>query len=274
MQAPAVETNVPEAHIGPHIPGLSGEFIDIYVGPFGVTSTVFSTWILVGIVIALALTLFFSVNKKKSRIKAFGKNVVRRLDSHFTSLIGDRATARKFFPVIASFFVFIFLANLLGLVFDWVGLIFPSTLHYLRPINSDLSTTLILGTSVIFLAQATSIIYKGFFSHFGHYLFNFSGNSIVEKIINVPIGWIHFIGEFTRILSLSVRLFCNIFAGIALIGIMAYLGTLLHAGFVGGLLVLPFWFFEIFVAFLQAFIFMTLSGVYLKEAVTIEHHEH
>lgn len=272
MQTAAVETNVPEAHIGPHIPSLSGEFVDISVGPFGVTQTVLSTWILMVIVIVLAVTLFTHVHKKKSRIKAFGKNVVRRLDSHFTSLIGDRRLARKFFPVIGSFFVFIFLANVLGLIFDWVGLIFPSVLHYLRPINSDLSTTLVLGTTVIFIAQATSIVYKGFFRHFGHYLFNFSGNSIIEKVINVPIGWIHLIGEFTRILSLSVRLFTNIFAGIALIGIMSYLGSLLHAGFVGGILVLPFWFFELLAAFLQAFIFMTLSGVYLKEAVTIEHH--
>ncbi|MFZ4462044.1 MAG: F0F1 ATP synthase subunit A [Patescibacteria group bacterium] len=272
MQTATSENLTTEVHAGPHIPGLSGEAVGLHIGSIELTTTVISTWVLMIFVITLSLVIGFFANKKDSIIRAFGKNIVRRLDSHFTSLIGDRATARKFFPIIGAFFIFIFMANIAGLVFDWIGLIFPKTLHYLRPINADLSTTLILGTTVVFIAQVTSIIYKGFFTHFGHYLFNFSGSSIVEKIINVPIGWIHFIGEFTRILSLSVRLFCNIFAGIALIGIMSYLGTLLHAGFVGGLLVLPFWFFEIFVAFLQAFIFMTLSGVYLKEAVTVAHH--
>lgn len=53
---------------------------------------------------------------------------------------------------------------------------------------------------------------------------------------------------------------------------MVYLGTLIPAGPAGGILVLPFWFFEILVAFLQAFIFMMLSAVYLKESLTIQHH--
>lgn len=105
----------------------------------------------------------------------------------------------------------------------------------------------------------TGIMTKGVVHHFGHYLFNFSGHSLVEKIINVPVGWIHFLGEFTRVLSLSVRLFANIFAGIALIGVIAYIGTLIPVSGIGGILVLPFWFFELMVAFLQAFIFMTLS---------------
>lgn len=100
-------------------------------------------------------------------------------------------------------------------------------------------------------------------------MFNFHGANLAEKIINVPIGWIHAISESARVISLSVRLFCNIFAGAALISIIAYLGSSLPGflGSVGGLLVLPFWFFEIMVAFLQAFIFITLSGIYLQEAL-------
>lgn len=98
---------------------------------------------------------------------------------------------------------------------------------YLRPINSDLNTTIVLAATTILVSQMTGIMTKGFFSHFGHYLFNFSGHSLVEKIINVPVGWIHFLGEFTRVLSLSVRLFANIFAGIALISVMAYIGSMI-----------------------------------------------
>jgi F-type H+-transporting ATPase subunit a len=130
---------------------------------------------------------------------------------------------------------------------------------YLRPINSDLNTTVVLAATTILVAQLTGILTKGVFHHFGHYLFNFSGQTLIEKIINVPVGWIHFLSEFTRVLSLSVRLFANIFAGIALISVMAYIGDMIPLSGVGGILVLPFWFFEIMVAFLQAFIFMTLS---------------
>ncbi|PID83707.1 hypothetical protein CSB09_04800 [Candidatus Gracilibacteria bacterium] len=57
----------------------------------------------------------------------------------------------------------------------------------------------------------------------------------------------------------------------ALIAVIAYLGTLIPIGPFGGILLLPFWFFELLVAFLQAFIFMVLSAVYFQEATAADH---
>ena len=71
-----------------------------------------------------------------------------------------------------------------------------------------------------------------------------------------------------------MRLFLNIFVGAILISVAVYVGSLIpafHTGFFR-LIVLPFWFFELLVAFLQAYIFATLSGLYLKEAT--EHASH
>ncbi len=68
-----------------------------------------------------------------------------------------------------------------------------------------------------------------------------------------------------------MRLFANIFAGAILIGVIAYLGSQIPLGglsFLGGILVLPIWFFELLVAFLQAFIFITLTALYIREAIT------
>ena len=97
---------------------------------------------------------------------------------------------------------------------------------------------------------------------------------LIEKIINVFVGWLHFIGELARIVSLSLRLFSNIFAGVILLGVMFYIGTIIpHTyGIFGAMFALPFWFFELLVALLQAFIFMTLSSIYLKEASVLEEH--
>lgn len=172
--------------------------------------------------------------------------------------------------MLGGFFAFILLANFFGLILDWLGLVSPVVHHYTRPFNSDMSTTLALAITVIIVAHIAGMMNKGFFSHWKHFLFNFSGNSFIEKIINVPVGWIHFLGEFSRILSLSVRLFANIFAGVALIMVMKYIGDMIPV--VGGLIVLPIWFFEILVAFLQAFIFTLLASIYIKEATTVEHH--
>ncbi len=264
-----------EGYSGPHIPGTQGEVIHGWsLGSIPVTNTIFSTWIfMVFLFVGVALLYTALVTKHFPRMKAFGLDIVGRLDTFLTNALGEKRIARKFLPLVGGFFVFIFLGNVFGLIYDWVNLSFPAMHAYLRPINSDMNTTVVLALTTIVVAQLTGIFKKGFFQHFLHYLFNFSGSSLVEKIINVPVGWIHFLGEFTRIISLSVRLFANIFAGVALISVMAYLGTLVHLGALGGVLVLPFWFFELLVAFLQAFIFMVLSGVYLKESLTIsEHH--
>lgn len=264
-----------EEHVGPHIPGTQGEIIQGWsIGSIPVTNTILSTWVfMVFLFLGVAILYTALVTKSFPRMKAFGLDSIGRLDSFLTNALGEKRIARKFLPLVGGFFVFIFLGNVFGLIFDWINLSFPVMHAYLRPINSDMNTTVVLALTTIVVAQLTGIFKKGFFHHFLHYLFNFSGSSLVEKIINVPVGWIHFLGEFTRIISLSVRLFANIFAGVALISVMAYLGTLVHLGALGGVLVLPFWFFELLVAFLQAFIFMVLSGVYLKESLTLsEHH--
>ncbi len=154
---------------------------------------------------------------------------------------------------------------------DIINLVFPRAEFYLRPINSDLNTTLVLSTTIIFVAQATGVYSRGFIKHYGHYLFNFEGNSIAEKFVSVFIGWLHFFGEFIRIGSLSLRLFLNIFVGIILIAVVTYIGTLIPGYDIGKILTLPFWFFELLVAFLQAYIFMTLSGLYIKESLHSHH---
>jgi F-type H+-transporting ATPase subunit a len=110
-------------------------------------------------------------------------------------------------------------------------------------------------------------------SHLGHYLFNFHGDSTAEKIVSVFVGWLHFVGEFIRIGSLSMRLFLNIFVGAILISVIVYVGTQIPAFHTGAfrILALPFWFFELLVAFLQAYIFMTLSALYIRESIPDSH---
>lgn len=271
-----------EAHAGaheagPHILAVTGEPIhDWQIAGYPITTTVFSTWIVM-VVIFVFVALFQIALRTKfiPRFRSLGLDIVTRFDNFLTGILDDKKAVRVFLPLVAGFFVFIFAGNIVGLIFDYVTMSVPSLRTYLRPINAEISTTLVMALATIIIAQATAIIVKGPIHHFMHYLFNFSGHGMIEKIINVPVGWIHFLGEFTRIISLSVRLFANIFAGVALIGVITYLGTMLplHGLYgVGGVLVLPFWFFELLVAFLQAFIFMTLAAVYLKESITKESH--
>lgn len=134
-----------------------------------------------------------------------------------------------------------------------------------------MSTTLALALVVIIVSHIAGMVTKGFIPHWKHYFFNFSGNNLIEKFVNVPVGWIHLLSEFSRILSLSVRLFANIFAGVALIMVMKYLGEIIPVPIIGGILVLPIWLFELLVACIQAFIFSLLAATYINEATTINH---
>jgi F0F1-type ATP synthase membrane subunit a len=90
--------------------------------------------------------------------------------------------------------VIIFVGNLYGLILDWMVLVSKdhSLGHYLRPMFSDLSTTLVFSLTVIMVAQFTAFKLKGPLSHIGHYLWNFHGDSKAEKFVSVFIGWLHF----------------------------------------------------------------------------------
>ena len=270
--------NTPKSsgHDGPHIPTLMGTTIghneSINISGIPITTTIFSTWVYMFLLfIGVALFYRASISNTSPRLKAIGIDLISRLDIFFSELLGSVWIARKFLWLVAGFFVFIFTANIFGLLLDMINIVVPSMHYYLRPINSDLNTTLIMAATVILVAQATAVAFKGFWKHYGHYLANFSGNSASEKAVSFFIGYLHFAGEFIRIGSLSMRLFLNIFVGVILIGVAVYIGSLLPGYGLGQFLTLPFWFFELLVAFLQAYIFMTLSGLYLREATEAHH---
>ncbi len=266
------EVHASAEHHGPHIPSTMGTPVPGF--PSVVTTTVLSTWIVMLVLFMFVAILNRALKGGASKIKTFGLDVVSRLDAFISGTVGEKESGRKYFWLLGSFFVFIFLANVIGLVLDWMILVAPKLAYYVRPINSDLNTTLVMGLAAVIVAQATAIYRRGVISHFSHYLFNYSGQSGIEKGVNVFVGWLHFVGEFIRVGSLSLRLFLNIFAGAILLSVVIYIGSLIpFAGMLASLAFsLPFWFFELLVAFLQAYIFTTLSGIYLREAVEPLHH--
>ncbi len=84
---------------------------------------------------------------------------------------------------------------------------------------------------MIIISHFIMMRFRGFFGYIGHFLFHFHGKTFVEKCISVVVGWLHLVGEFVRILALSLRLFGNIFAGVVLIGVMVWLSGLIAVGF-------------------------------------------
>lgn len=180
-------------------------------------------------------------------------------------VVGDRKQALKFFPLVATIFLFILLNN-------WIGVL-PGTgsvgfyeheeghdvfVPFFRSANADLNTTFALALIAVLAIQLYAVQKLGFFGHIGKYL-NFTHGPI-----HFFVGLLELVGEFARVLSFSFRLFGNIFAGeVLLIIIMSLVPVFVP---------LPFIFLEFFVGFIQALVFAMLTLVFLKVAtMEVEH---
>jgi F-type H+-transporting ATPase subunit a len=190
----------------------------------------------------------------------------------------DRAMARKWFVYIGTLFLFIWYSNLIGYIplptnsqekFDLFGVQVPAFALFAATANISVPLVLALITWISYNVEG--IRAKGFVGY-------------IKGLIpsGVP-GWLRpimlvleLLSHFMRLISLSVRLFANILAGHLIILFMAG-GLVVLLGIEGlGVVTLPFGFaiflFEVgLVATLQAFIFATLTAIYLGEA-TAEHH--
>ncbi len=190
----------------------------------------------------------------------------------------ERKYALKWFPFCATLFFFIWFSNLLGYLplptnsgepFHIFGLSIPSFAIYAATAN--ISVPLMLTLIVWFSYQIEGIRKHGFFGYLATWI-----PAGVTGFARIPIFGIEVISHFVRIISLSVRLFANLLAGHLLILFMGG-GLVVLLGIAAlGIFTLPlaiaFYLFEVvLIATLQAFIFATLTAIYLGGA-TAEHH--
>ena len=188
-------------------------------------------------------------------------------------------------PLALTIFVWIFLMNLMDLVpvdwipllSQWVGSTFlgadPHHVYTKVVPTTDPNATFGMAFAVFFLVLYYSIKIKGIGGFAGELTLQpfQSGNKVVQAIF-IPINFIlEFVSLIAKPISLALRLFGNMYAGemiFILIAIMYSAG--LGMGIFGGFLQLGWAIFHILIITLQAFIFMTLTIVYLDMA----HHEH
>jgi F-type H+-transporting ATPase subunit a len=195
----------------------------------------------------------------------------------------DSRMAAKWFPFIGSLFLFIWYSNLLGYIplptdteykFNLFGLHIPGFAIYAATAN--ISVTLALTLLVVISYHVEGIRRKGFVRYFRGWLPGGLDNVPMRWIMIPGIFAIEVISQFVRIISLSVRLFANVLAGHLLIlfmggGLVVLLG-LAALGVLTFPIAVVFFLFEIvLIATLQAFIFATLTAIYLGGAVAESH---
>jgi F-type H+-transporting ATPase subunit a len=175
-------------------------------------------------------------------------------------VFGSRKKAEKYLPWIATFFILILLSNWLGL-FPGVGSIIVKGEHgsapLLRAPASDLNFTIALAIISVIIINYFGIKVLGLKLHLKKF-FDF------RSPIKFFIGILELVSEIAKIISFSFRLFGNVFAGEVLLTIIVFL--------VPYFIPLPFLMFEVFVGFMQAFVFSMLTMVFI--AMAISHAEH
>ena len=254
-----------QVHQGPHIPKLQWDQLGYWINSTVLTTLIF--WIIV-----LIFSIFANKSlksNKKSRLKTWVLTYLKFWDDYLRWSFWDKKVARKYFPLVVWIFTIIFFGNLFWLLIDWAwASISPTILEYLRPMHSDLNTTLVLAMITVISFLWVAIKTHWAFKTTKWYLFNFSWKSIWEKFINVFVGWLHFIWVPATLISLSLRLFGNIFAWIILISVITYLGELATQNLfqIWRFLSIPFWFFELFVALVQSIVFAALIISYINQA--------
>lgn len=230
------------------------------VGGLPITNSMLLGWL-----VSVLLVVAFIKAASRIKLKAGGYNVtfIELLAGGITDLadgvMHDRKRAAKYAPFLITLFCFILFNNWAGLL-PGVGSITYHGEPLFRPWTSDLTGTLALSVSSIILVliySARELGPKGFLRHY------FSDKP--WNPINLFVGLLEVLGEFTRIASLALRLFGNIFAGEVLLIVLSAITS-----FGSPVATLPFIFMEFFVGFIQAFVFTTLVIVYL--ALAVAHH--
>jgi F-type H+-transporting ATPase subunit a len=278
-----------------------------HIGGFPISNTLLCTWITI---VVLVVFFFFATRRHDlipSGMQNFGEWAVEALLGIVQGVSG-KEKGKRFFPLIATLFLFIFLSNLLD-VFPgvdtvgwidtsalghlssspWLG-IFPQNvpvagfllfgdlsnklIPWIRPATTDLNLNFAMAIIVVITVQCFGFYTQGPKGHLSHYfnfgtlfrsIIHFNPGGLMQGVIEVFVGLLEIIDELARILSLSFRLFGNIFAGSIVLAVFAFV-----LPFVADIIFIPF---EIFIAFVQALVFSLLTLVYL-EIATSSHTAH
>jgi len=210
--------------------------------------TIFTMWFAMAVVIIFALLATRNLTLVPGKLQAVSESIMRFFYGTLDTMI--ETENRKHVPLVASLFLFIVTANLMGQL--PLRLIHLKSGAELASPTNDINLTASMAVIVLIYYVTMGIKAKGkkFLIH------DFSFTGIVMALVEV-------LEMFTRPLSLAIRLFANIFAGEILVSIA--LGAMAY------FLPLPIMLFEILVAFIQATVFMMLTIAYIGSAVKEEH---
>ena len=251
-----------------------------HIGFLPVTNTMITAWITIILLVLVSFIAFRQPKLVPTGIQKFMEFVYCTLLDFCISIAGEK-NGRRFFPFVATIFVFIITNSWLGLLpfyGDSLYVVGEGEKHIplLRAANTDINIPFALALFSWISIEVFGIRAIGFF-HYLKKFFNFdklgSGfkylfkgkiksafSEIIFGAIDIFVGVLELVSEFIRLVSFTFRLFGNMTAGEVLILVVAFLAPLVVGSLVYGL--------ELFFGFLQALIFAGLTVVWMTMAIT------
>lgn len=235
---------------------------EILFGSHGIelTNTLAATLVTDFILVLLVIIIVKNAKLIPGKLQSIAEIAIEYF-YNLTHQIAGKNT-KKIFPWVTSFFIFIFTANIIGLLpgFGTIGFFQETAAHgegeefipLLRAATSDFNVTLALATISLVATHVISIKTVGIKSYLSRYL---SFNPIY-----LFVGLLEVISEFTKLFSLSFRLFGNIYAGEVVLTTISSLLAFIAP--------IPFILLEIIVALVQALVFALLTMVFMSILAT------
>ena len=223
-----------------------------------VTNTMLTMFLITALLLVLLLIFSRGRAAVPGRVQNFVEWGVESLDNFAHGMGGSGA--RPYVPMFVCFFVLI-------LAFNWSGLVPPiGRVEFLRAPTSDVNVTIGLALVAFFTFQVEGFRRLGFKGYAGKFFpFYEFKNGIGAGVIALFVGLVELMLEFVKPLTLSMRLFGNIFGGEVALGVVTALFVAILPVALYGL--------EIMLTFVQALIFSTLTLMFTIAAVESHHQE-
>lgn len=237
------------------------------IGSWPVTNSVLLSLVSLTALLGLAFALYKRIAPVPGKLQGFFEMFLEEVLKLMDNILGSRRLSEKYLPLVTTIFLFIITSNWLGLA-PFIGPLGirnvnaplghggeEALIPLFRSPASDLNFTMALAIIAVLGVNFIGMTAVGARRHLAKFF------TVRNPILSFT-GLLEFISEFVKIVSFSFRLFGNVFAGEVLLVIVGFLAPYF--------LPLPFMFLEVFVGFIQAFIFSMLTLVFIAMAVNEE----
>jgi F-type H+-transporting ATPase subunit a len=247
------------------------EWVPIHLGPLNLSITKAVAYLLIGAALSILVGLTLMRGKAINRRLAVGETIYEIAQVQVAEQGLPNKAISRWFPYVASLMIFIWVVNLIGFIplpltgETWHGI--PTWGIYAA--TSSLSVTLALALLTFCFTHYEGIRWNGPRRYFKSWI------PEAPKALLFLIVPLEILGQFMRLISLSVRLYANLLAGhiliLTFIGLIFILQSLVLAVFVVPVATVFYIFEVVIVVSIQAFIFAALSAIYIGSAIEPEH---